>query len=218
MRLFVVRHGATSNNFEARYTGQLDSPLSALGEKQAVAVAERLRAIHFSVIVSSDLTRAATTADRIAEHQHSPAPRPVRRDAQLRELAMGAWEGRTYADIVEAEPDVMRMWQDDPVTRAPPGGETMRQLSDRVKLALARWREEHPEGTVLWVTHGGVITALLCHLLGIGLERRWLFRRDNASITEFDLGKEYAMLMRMNDTAHLEPLSQAIPAEQAQVL
>ena len=58
----------------------------------------------------------------------------------------------------------------------------------------------------MWVTHGGVISALLCYALDLDLTKRWQFRRDNASITEFDVGADYIIVMRVNDTAHLEAL------------
>jgi len=72
--------------------------------------------------------------------------------------------------------------------------------------ALKRWQSQYPEATVVWATHGGVIGITICHVLGIDLNNRWKFRCDTASITEIDLGRDYAILMRMNDTAHLNGL------------
>jgi broad specificity phosphatase PhoE len=59
---------------------------------------------------------------------------------------------------------------------------------------------------MIWVTHGGVISALLCYALDLDLAKRWRFRRDNASITELDVGADYIIVMRVNDTAHLAAL------------
>ena len=59
MRLVIVRHGATANNVQARYTGQSDVPLSPLGERQAAALAERLRDEHFDALVYVGLAAGA---------------------------------------------------------------------------------------------------------------------------------------------------------------
>ena len=214
MRLLLARHGATANNAQQRYTGQSDVPLSPLGERQAEALGHRLASERIECVVASDLSRARATADTVAR----PHGITVRLDADLREISMGAWEGSTYAELLDREPDALRRWQSDPVTYAPPHGETVAQVRDRLVVALNRWRMAYPAGTVLWVTHGGVIGILLCHLLGMDLNRRWQFRRDNAALTELDLGEDVAVLMSLNDTGHLRTLMDGEAAEARQVL
>lgn len=201
MRLIVVRHGATLHNAEARFTGQTDAPLSALGLAQAQAVAKRLRTVDFSTLVSSDLTRATQTAQAIVAERPSVS---LQLDPDLREIALGVWEGMTWAEARDVYPDEHAAWQDDSVHGAPPGGETALALQQRTVRAFERWRTPDPRATLVWVTHGGVVSALLCHALGLDLTRRWQFRRDNASITELDVGHDYIIVMRVNDTAHLE--------------
>jgi broad specificity phosphatase PhoE len=71
---------------------------------------------------------------------------------------------------------------------------------------------------MIWVTHGGVISALLCYALDLDLKKRWQFRRDNASITELDVGFDYIIVMRVNDTAHLEALPDSELVEDRQAL
>lgn len=214
MRLLLARHGATANNAQQRYTGQSDVPLSPLGERQAEALGQRLASERLECVVASDLSRARRTAEAVAQ----PHDIAVRLDADLREISLGAWEGATYAELLDREPEAMRRWQSDPTTYAPPGGETVAQVRDRLVVALERWRTAYPAGTVLWVTHGGVIGILLCHLLGMDLNRRWQFRRDNAALTELDLGGDYAILMNLNDTTHLRTLMAGEAAEERQVL
>jgi broad specificity phosphatase PhoE len=216
MRLLIVRHGATANNAQARYTGQSDAGLSALGTAQAEALARRLAGERLDAIVSSDLARARATAEAIVARHPDVPPRL---DADLREVALGAWEGHTPAEAAALYPEAYARWQADAVEVAPPGGETVRAFQGRVVRALDRWRAEYPHGSVLWVTHGGVLGVLLCHLLGMDLARRGQFRRDNAALTELELRAEgYAILMRLNDTGHLAGLSGGELAERAQVL
>ncbi len=214
MRLVVVRHGATANNVQARYTGQSDVPLSPLGERQAVALANRLRGERFDAMVTSDLRRARGTAEAIAAYHDLP----LVEDAALREIAMGEWEGRTHAEAKERFPEECAAWEADPLHHAPPGGETLIAFGERVDVALKRWHARHPEGSVLWVTHGGLIGVLLCQVLGMSLDRRWQFRRDNAAVNELEVGDDWAMVTRLNDTTHLDDLGDSAEHERSQVL
>ncbi len=199
MRLIVVRHGETLYNVQSRFTGQSDIPLSALGERQAAALGKRLAAEPLAAIATSDLQRARVTAQAIARYHELP----VQEDADLREIAFGAWEGATYDEIMARDADLVQRWLADPTIYAPPGGETVIQLRDRVAPALERWRTRYPEATILWAVHGGVIEVLLCHLQGVDLKLRWQFRHENASITEIDLNGKDATLVRLNEITHL---------------
>jgi broad specificity phosphatase PhoE len=214
MRLLLVRHGATANNLEERFTGQSDIPLSPLGQQQAECAAEALAAQRFDAIVTSDLRRAHATATAIVR-RHS---QPLIIDTDLREMSMGAWEGATLAEIELRDPAGLARWHAHPVDEAPPGGETVLACRDRLVGALERWRGAYPGGTVLWVTHGGAIGVLVCHLLGIDLARRWQIRRDNAAITELEVGDGYAIVHRLNEMAHLQDLGNDAEAERIQVI
>ena len=198
VRLVVVRHGATANNLALQFTGQRDVPLSPLGEQQALALAEALAHETFDALISSDLQRACATLEPLAE----ALEQPFRRDAGLREISVGIWEGQTGVAVREQYPGDIERWETSE-TYAPEGGETLAAFRARVVDALERTRSEFPDGSVLWVTHGGLIGMLLCHMLGISIQRRWQFRADNTAIFEFDIGADYCIVMRANDTAHL---------------
>ena len=202
MRLLLVRHGATPNNIEARYTGQSDVELSASGAYQAKLLGARLAAETLDAIVSSDLSRTRATARAIADYHGLP----VWEDAELREFALGEWEEVLYAEVKARYRELLERWRSDPENMAPPGGETGAQVRDRMMRALDRWQKQYPKGSVLWVTHGGAIGILLCHLLGMSLSRRNQFHISNVSITELQLGEHYAILKSFNDTAHLRDI------------
>lgn len=207
MRLIVVRHGETLFNAQGRFTGQLDIPLSALGKQQAEALGHRLSPERIDVIAASDLRRARDTAQAIARHHGLP----VVADTDLREIAFGAWEGRAYAEVVAQDAALVERWQADPMTAAPPGGETLTQLHSRGVRALERRYRRSPKSTVVWTVHGGVIEVLLCHLLRMDLPRRWEFRHENAALTEIVFEGPAAVVVRLNETHHLFGQQECIP-------
>jgi broad specificity phosphatase PhoE len=200
MRLMVIRHGETSYNKEHRFTGQSDIPLSTLGECQARLLGAYLTAKHLDALVSSDLQRARATAIAIA----GPCRLTVNEDSDIRELSLGKWEGMTFTEVQEREPNLLARWQANPTKYAPEGGETLVQLRTRIMCALDRWYTHYPDGTVAWVTHAGLIGVLICHLLDIDLNRRGQFHHDNASLTEFLFSSKHISLIRLNETAFLQ--------------
>ena len=185
MRLLLIRHGSTLDNEQGRLTGQADVPLSPLGERQVALLGERLANETLDIIVTSDLQRARATGAAIA-HYHQI---PVYEDAAIREISLGEWEGITLSELMELDAEAITRWQNEPLNVKPPGGETITQLHDRVVPALEFWYANYPDSTVVWVTHGGVIRVLLCHLLNADLNSWGQFRRENASITEVRLGQ-----------------------------
>lgn len=202
MRLFLVRHGITPYNIQARYTGQADIPLSPLGVRQAEAVGLRLASEHIDAVVSSDLQRARVTAQAIAWHHDLP----VQEDPDLRENGLGDWEGLTFAEVRARNAELLIHWHLEP-DAAPHGGETMFQVRERAERALARWQARYPEGTVVWSTHGGFIGIVLCHLLGLDLIHRRQFILGNTSITAVDFRRGYPLLLYVNETAHTRGLA-----------
>lgn len=214
MRLLLIRHGATINNMEARYTGQLNIPLSEQGMRQVELLGSRLKDAALDALVVSDLLRAQQTAEAVNRYHGLQ----LQSDPDLREISMGSWEGKTFAELQETVPEHLLRWQDSPTSVAPPGGETLTEFHHRLGRALRRWSDRYKEETVAWVTHGGAIGVLLCHVLSLDLSRRWQFRRDNTSITELDIGPDYVIVMRINDTAHLAGDHLSTSTEKAQVL
>ncbi|MBV9615337.1 MAG: histidine phosphatase family protein, partial [Ktedonobacteraceae bacterium] len=199
MRLIVVRHGETLYNMQDRLTGQSDIPLSPPGERQAVSVGTYLANEKLDCIVSSDLQRARATALAIATHHELP----VEEDPDIREIAFGSWEGMLLSEIATAEPELLALWRINSSSFAPPGGETPAQLHTRVARALDRWYARYPDGNIVWVTHGGLLGVLTCHLLAIDINHRRQFHFDNASVSEFLYGGERMRIFCLNETAFL---------------
>ncbi len=200
VRLLLVRHGVTTWNAQHRYQGHTDVPLSEVGVQQAVALAERLSAEKIHSLYSSDLDRAQTTARVIAQHHNLP----VRVEPRLRDIHFGAWEGLSYQQIQDRYAEEYAAWKADPMVVAPPGGETLAQVAERVRVVLDQVASRHPNETVLITAHGGVLQVLLCLVLGLEPRGRWQFRLDNTSLSEVLLYGEGGVLTKLNDTVHLD--------------
>jgi broad specificity phosphatase PhoE len=154
---YFVRHGESEGNAARVFTGQSDSPLTALGREQAEAVATELAKVKFDRIVSSDLSRTRDTAEVIAKHHRIP----VEVVPELREIDVGERTGKDFDETVG-----MPGWTDDGFV-AWPGGETLDQVLARTLGAIDRLTRESPGKTILVVGHGGVNRILLSHFLGI---------------------------------------------------
>jgi alpha-ribazole phosphatase len=159
--LYVVRHAETEANTQKRYLGHTDSPLTPLGVRQVEELAGRLAEVGLDAVFASDLPRALATAYPLANR----AKLPVHRDARLRELNFGRIEGMTYAEAMDAYGQEVRQWYNDIELGAPPGGESLADLRERVFSFLSELAEL-PYRTVALVTHGGVCNLLLSHALG----------------------------------------------------
>src|SRR2546430_12782852 len=136
MRLILVRHGETIYNAQRRFTGQSDVPLNTLGEWQAAALGECLAREHLDVIVTSDLERTRVTAGAIAHNHHLP----IQEDRDLREMALGEWEGYTYDEVLTIDANLAAQWRGEPPPYPPPSGEGDAPLPRRPSPA-ADWCE-----------------------------------------------------------------------------
>src|SRR5213080_640935 len=124
-RLLLLRHGQTEMSAERRYSGRGDVPLTELGRAQAAAAAKRLAATDGLVvdgevvpIIASPLTRTMQTAQAVADALGGR----VETHPGLIETDFGEWEGLTFAEAAERDPELHRRWLGDPSV-PPPGGE-----------------------------------------------------------------------------------------------
>lgn len=205
-RFFLVRHGETLWNREAKYQGQSDVPLTDAGRNQAKKLSQRLKDMHIDVVYASDLERTIETANIIAE----PHGLEVIPASRMREIHFGIWEGYTYEEIIAEWPAEFEKWKGDSFNISPPKGETFLQLCDRVSTFLKEAAVKHPNDNILIVSHAGPVRAILLILLNLKYELFWKFKISNTSLTEIvydglkDLGESDAFIGRVNDTSHLE--------------
>lgn len=176
--ILLARHGQTDDNVEPlRFQGFQDTPLNETGRRQARALAERVVDEGVASLWSSDLSRARETAEivgaRIGCEPHL--------DARLREGNRGRWEGRLFADVQRAEPELYASWRRPDLAFRFPGGESLQEQMDRVSAAV---RDIHEIGELpaLVVCHGGSIRVLLCQRDPRGLAAFHTFELPNATV------------------------------------
>ena len=220
-RLVVWRHGRTEWNAEGRFQGQLDPPLDDEGRNQAALAAPHLLATGLppeqTVVVSSDLSRAAETAATLT----ALLGVPLRLDERLREHGMGCWEGLTRDEVADRFPEQYADWMAGRPVRGR-GGEEPAAVAER---ALAALLDLPPASVAVVVTHGGTAGRLLERLLGLGPEHRrvfgalancawselvrqgdrWRVIRHNTSVLQLPEG-------RAGGTAQPRPLLRAVPS------
>lgn len=200
MKLLLTRHGQTDWNIAGRYQGQSDIPLNQTGWSQAEGLAKRLSTETIHAIYSSDLSRAKDTAQAIAKfHQIE-----IQTDSRWRELSFGDWEGMNYKAMSAHSPDIFSKWMIDPQHISTPNGETLYELSERVKSTFDEIKNKHNDQTVLVVSHSGTLQALLVTLLSVDLNRYWQFKISQASLSELNVFQDSVTLNLLNDTYHLQ--------------
>jgi len=200
-RLLLVRHGQTEYNAEVRFMGQRDIPLDAIGRVQSQAVAVRLSSERPSAIYCSGLTRAFDTAS--AMEAAIPTHPEVRIDGRLTEGGFGEWEGQLYASLKVSDPERLAAWEADRLNVAPPGGEPLQQIADRVQEAYRDILLNNMDKSVIIVAHGGSLQVLVALALGLPVQSYWKFAINNASVTELRVDEWGAVLHLLNDTSHL---------------
>jgi alpha-ribazole phosphatase len=195
MKIFLVRHGITESNKQKRYVGWTDVELSPEGCAQAEALAPGLSSRQITGLYSSDLRRAAKTAEILGTRCGiKPVTTPL-----LREMNFGEWEGLCYEEILSAYEKELRLWYDDPFHRSPPGGEDLRGVCQRTRAFLEElWLREDRNGNFVVVSHGGAICSIIHHYLGLKQERFWELTVDNASVSLLEKDADYVQVSYVN--------------------
>jgi probable phosphoglycerate mutase len=165
--VYIVRHGETEWNLAHRWQGRSDSPLTGLGRRQAVAMGELMLELlggERPHLVSSPLPRALTTARLIVDSLGLEVD-PIPTHPLLVECNMGAWEGKTRADVDRESPGLNQRREDDKWSFRPEGGESHRDVAER---AERWWGQLAPIAEPLVVvTHGITSRLLRGHYLGL---------------------------------------------------
>ena len=167
---FCLRHGATDWNREGRFQGRTDNPMCDEGIAQAFVAARRLQKHRIDRIVTSPLIRAVKTAEIVA----ATSATPIAIDEGLAELDFGYLEGRVITDVMKAH-DLKTV--QDLITVLPPETEPWVALGRRGLRCVANWLDAHPQDSILFVSHDGVMQAMYEALSG-----KWFLNRHGIPV------------------------------------
>ncbi len=181
--LLFVRHGQSTWNAEHKLPGQLPGiSLNETGQAQAERLAEALKILPITSIISSPLERACATAGYIARLFDLP----TRFEADLMDTNVGPWAGQTIADLQKNDP-AWKAFVADP-TQAPAGIETFPQVQQRAVAAVERCLSQPDTGNyAVFVAHADVVKLLLAFYMGLDVKRAVWLAIDNASVSIVEL-------------------------------
>ncbi|MBV8863092.1 MAG: bifunctional RNase H/acid phosphatase [Mycobacterium sp.] len=199
-RLLLLRHGQTDLSAQRRYSGRGNPTLTELGRQQADAAARYLgQRGGIAAVVSSPLQRCYDTATAAAKSLGLD----VTVDEDLIETDFGRWEGLTFAEAAERDPELHRRWLRDTSTE-PPGGESFDHVNQRVLRARDRVVAAYGGTTVLIVSHVTPIKMLLRRALDAGPGILYRLHLDLASLSIAEFYPDGASSVRLvNQTAYL---------------
>jgi broad specificity phosphatase PhoE len=178
----LLRHGATVA--EGRYCGSTDVVLSERGWAQSWAA---VAGGAWDRIVTSPASRCAAFAEALAVQLAVPC----RRDARLREMHFGAWEGRSASELMATDADALRRFWEDPLRYPPPQSEPLAELRARMMSCMCELSvaddTNAESGRTLVVTHGGPIRLMLAALAGMPLSHMVRIEVPYAARFEIDV-------------------------------
>lgn len=204
-KIYVVRHCESMGNLLHSFAGHSDVDVSEKGELQLKCLSEYFKDIKLDRVYTSPLLRAKKTAEAI--NKYSEAPLEIEKD--FIEINLGVLDGRPVSEMSDEQ---TAKWLTDPDKFYVEGGESMREVAERVSSALKRIAEQNPESTIAVASHGCAIRNLIRVLKGFGpngiKEVDWC---DNTGINYivYENGEFY--LEFENDISHLSADALAEP-------
>ena len=199
-RFLLLRHGQTELSTQRRYSGRGNPALTDVGRHQAEAAAQYLaQRGGIAAVITSPLQRAYDTAAKAAK----ALGLDVTVDDDLIETDFGAWEGLTFAEAAERDPELHRTWLRD-TSIIPPDGESFDSVLDRVQRVRGRVTAEHAGETVLVVSHVTPIKTLLRLALDAGPGILYRLHLDLASLSIAEFYPDGGTSVRLvNETSYL---------------
>lgn len=201
-KIYIIRHAEAEGNLYRRCQGWYNSVITDRGYRQIDALKKRFETIHIDAVYSSDLNRTMTTATAI----YKPKGLPLQTMKELREVHLGVWEDQSWGQIARMDPEGIRGFNTSSSTWSVEGGETFRQLGDRMAGAVLDIAARNPGRSVAIFSHGMAIRALQGTLMGLPIEE-WstLGHGDNTCVTAMDIEDGQANILWSNDNSHLPP-------------
>jgi alpha-ribazole phosphatase len=187
LKLTLIRHTSLQIETGVCY-GQSDIDVAASFANEVENTIEKLARMTFDVVYSSPLQRCVKLAEALNLGD-------VTQDERLKELHFGDWEMQAWDGISR---EIFDEWAQDYANKAPPNGETFSQLQQRGIHFLDEIQKKHADKNIVVITHGGLIRALLAHVLNMELKGLFRFNIDHASATQLDFSQKVPKITFVN--------------------
>jgi broad specificity phosphatase PhoE len=176
-----MRHGELQASERRLLRGQAEAELSERGRRQEQALVRWFLAQGHGPerVFSSDLKRCQSLGQALAQS----AACPLELVPDLREQHLGQFEGRDWEELSVSHPEAVRAYWADYAETRPPGGENLRDVQKRASQFLEAHAESWLGQRVALVTHAGVLRVLLCHMLGLPVDRALRFAPPTGSVS-----------------------------------
>ena len=202
-RLIIVRHGRTEWNRVERFRGRADIGLDEVGMKQAESAAKRITGWPISMIYSSPLRRALTTAEIVA----GPLGLEVKPMPGIIDIDYGVWQGLSTEEVITRDGSLYSEWMESPQNVRFPGGESFAEVRKRADSAVDDLIQQHLKETVVLVSHKVICQILILSLLGLDNSHFWQITQDVCAMNLFEVRGGIPSALFLNDTCHLEGLN-----------
>ena len=191
---YLLRHGHTEPTENNKIYNDPQVALTERGERQAHLQGVWLKDIKPTHLLSSTAVRVVSTAKIIAEEIGMEA---ITVD-DLNEWNVGTWEGRTYIDRKKNNPEEYHAWCADPIANAPPEGESIVDMCNRIRERLKAITKTYEGSSIALVTHAGVIRSILLEALGIPVRNFWRLSVPAGSVSRVDFSENFATVYFMS--------------------
>ena len=208
--LLLIRHGESEANRQEIFAGHLDAPLQNKGVKQAELTAQFIKDnYNVDKVYASDLQRAYITGKATADLVGAD----IEKEINLREINCPMWDGVRFDKMHLVDEDKYNSWMNDIGNAQTPGGESVKELGERVFGAIKRIAEENPDKTVVIATHATPIRVLQSIIQTGGFDEMknipWV---SNASVTELFYDGEFKF-GKISIDKHLGDLKTELPKD-----
>lgn len=203
--LYFIRHGQTDLNFKGVVQGRgINSPLNAMGHKQAQAFYEAYKSVPFDKIYTSTLLRThQTVAPFVADGI------PMEELNGLDEISWGVYEGQEQSDIIlSGFQDLVSAWKNNNLDQAIDQGESPNQLVLRQKQAMTHILGNSDEKNVLICMHGRALRIMLCHLTEVPVCQMDDFPHTNTALYVVGYKDGKFSVLEYYNTKHLESIDE----------
>jgi len=198
---YIIRHGETEFNKNHRLQGRgIDASLNETGRQQAKAVANALKDVPITRVITSSLIRTIESAEPLIKLRKPE----VESHSELDEMSFGNWEGKPFSEVWEPIKMLQARWTSGEITSQVPGGESPVAVYNRSSSKIFEIAENRNDEHIAVFIHGRLIRVLLSGLLGMGLQNMQQINHQNGSINHLSWDGTSFSALALNMVDHLE--------------